>query len=190
MVPQPNTDASALVEIGGLRLLTDPVLDATGVYMGGPLRLDKTSGPAVTREALGRIDAVLLSHDQHADNLDPAGRAFLATVPRVLTTPEGAERLAGELEGIAIDGLQHRETATITGVDDFALTVTGAPARHGSAGTKEMTGPVTGFLLSWPGVEGYGVYVSGDTVPFRGRTRSHVVPRRSAWRSQTSGACN
>ena len=169
--------AMALVEIGGLRLLTDPVLDAAGTYVNGPLRLDKTSSPAVTREALGRIDAVLLSHDQHADNLDPAGRAFLATVPRVLTTPEGAERLAGELKGVAVVGLAPWETTTITGADGFALTVTGVPARHGPAGTEEMTGPVTGFLLSWPGVEGYGVYVSGDTVPFEG---TEEVARRAA----------
>ena len=169
--------AMAVLEIGGLRLLTDPVLDAAGTYTDGPLSLDKTGGSAVTREQLGRIDAVLLSHDQHADNLDPAGRAFLATVPRVLTTPEGAERLAGELKGVAVDGLAPWETATITGVDGFALTVTGTPARHGPAGTEEMTGPVTGFLLSWPDVEGYGVYVSGDTVPFEG---TDEVARRAA----------
>lgn len=41
-------------------------------------------------EALGRVDAVPLSHDQHGDNLDRAGRALLARVPLVLTTPDGA----------------------------------------------------------------------------------------------------
>lgn len=140
--------AMVLLEIGGLRLLTDPVLDGAGTYTEGPLSLDKTGGPAVTREQLGRIDAGLLSHDQHADNLDPAGRAFLATVPRVLTTPEGAARLAGELPGVAVEGLAPWVSATVTAADGFAIAVTGTPARHGPAGTEEMTGPVTGFLLS------------------------------------------
>jgi L-ascorbate metabolism protein UlaG (beta-lactamase superfamily) len=30
----------------------------------------KLAGPAITAAELGRIDAVLLSHDHHADNLD------------------------------------------------------------------------------------------------------------------------
>jgi hypothetical protein len=42
------------------------------------LTLHKTVGPAVPPEALGRVDVVLLSHDQHFDNLDRAGRTFLA----------------------------------------------------------------------------------------------------------------
>jgi hypothetical protein len=33
---------------------------------------------------------VLLSHDQHADNLDDGGRALLSTVPVVVTTASGA----------------------------------------------------------------------------------------------------
>jgi hypothetical protein len=37
---------------------------------------------------------VLLSHHQHSDNLDPGGRAFLASAERVLsTTKAGAVRL-------------------------------------------------------------------------------------------------
>jgi L-ascorbate metabolism protein UlaG (beta-lactamase superfamily) len=66
-----------LIEIGGFRLLTDPTFDAPGDYQSGPVTLRKTQGPALSAAEIGRIDAVLLTHDQHADNLDPAGRLLL-----------------------------------------------------------------------------------------------------------------
>jgi hypothetical protein len=47
------------------------------------------------------IDAILLSHDQHLDNLDPAGRAFLPKAGRVISTVGAAERLGGNTEGLA-----------------------------------------------------------------------------------------
>ena len=156
--------AMALIEIGSLRLLTDPVLDAAGtVYDHGPVQLEKTGPARATRESLGRIDAVLLSHDQHGDNLDHAGRALLSDIATVITTPEAA----GRLDGVAAVGLQPWAETTLSGSDGFAVTVTAAPARHGPDGTQEATGPVTGFLLSWPGARN-GVYVSGDTVLFEG----------------------
>jgi L-ascorbate metabolism protein UlaG (beta-lactamase superfamily) len=60
---------TVLIEIGGLRLLTDPTFDAPGHY-AGPVPLEKRSGPALSMEQVGEVDAVLLSHDQHLDNLD------------------------------------------------------------------------------------------------------------------------
>jgi hypothetical protein len=56
----------------------------------GGYKLIKTDPSPVSPDDVGRIDAVLLSHDEHDDNLDNAGRAFLPTVPLVLTTPSGA----------------------------------------------------------------------------------------------------
>ena len=82
--------AMILIKVGGVRLLTDPVLDPAGsAFDYGLYRLEKTSPASVTPEQLGRIDAVLLSHEQHGDNLDRAGRELLRGVPRVLTTPAG-----------------------------------------------------------------------------------------------------
>jgi L-ascorbate metabolism protein UlaG (beta-lactamase superfamily) len=92
---------TVLIEYQGLRLVTDPTFDpAGGDYRVGPVVLTKTAGPAVPPHALGRVDAVLLSHDQHADNLDEAGRALLAGAGRVLTIPEGAGRLGGPAVGL------------------------------------------------------------------------------------------
>jgi L-ascorbate metabolism protein UlaG (beta-lactamase superfamily) len=88
---------TAVVDYAGLRLLTDPTFDPPGEHEGG---LTKLTGPAVAADDVGAIDAVLLSHDQHSDNLDPGGRAFLPRAGRTLTTTLGAERLGGNAVGL------------------------------------------------------------------------------------------
>jgi L-ascorbate metabolism protein UlaG (beta-lactamase superfamily) len=166
--------AMVLIEIGSVRLLTDPVFDPAGTsFDHGPVHLEKTSECAVTPAALGRIDAVLLSHDQHGDNLDGGGRAFLPTVKQVLTTPEGAARLAG----VRAVGLPSWEQVRVDSPDGDYVMVTGVPAQHGPDGTQEATGPVTGFLLEWPGLQSGPVYISGDTVRFSGT--SEIAKRYS-----------
>jgi L-ascorbate metabolism protein UlaG (beta-lactamase superfamily) len=79
--------ATFLLEIGGLQLLTDPVLDPAGSRdvlrvrllrrLGLDFPLVKLTGPALSAEELPALDAVLLSHDEHYDNLDREGRALL-----------------------------------------------------------------------------------------------------------------
>lgn len=90
---------TALIEVEGFRLLTDPTFDPPGEYRLPHVILRKTASPALPAEAIGRVDAVLLSHDQHADNLDNSGRDFLGTAARVFTTNAGAKRLGGQVEG-------------------------------------------------------------------------------------------
>jgi L-ascorbate metabolism protein UlaG (beta-lactamase superfamily) len=163
--------AMALIEVDGVRFLTDPVLDPKGtVFEYGPVRLSKTNPPPVAPQDLGRIDAVLLSHDQHGDNLDNAGRAFLSTVPLVLTTPSGAERL-----GPPAVGLGEWDQRAVSGADGRGVTVTAMPALHSPEGTQEASGPVTGFLLTTGA--GSKVYISGDTIPFTG---TEEIARRYA----------
>jgi len=156
--------ATILIEIGGLRFLTDPVLDAAGSdYHHGPVHLHKTSKPGFSVQALGRLDAILLSHDQHADNLDEGGRNLLPHAGRVLTTEEGATRLGGNTTGLA--PWQSVEIADGHGLN---VRATAMPAQHGPEGTQDATGPVTGFLLEWPGQTHGGLYLSGDTVLYEG----------------------
>src|SRR3979409_1170814 len=95
---------TALIEIHGFRILTDPTFDAPGAYQLPHVKLEKLSGPAVSAEAIGDVDAVLLSHDQHSDNLDHSGKDFLAKADRVLTTIAGAKRLGGRARGAAPRG--------------------------------------------------------------------------------------
>ena len=85
---------TALLELDGLLLLTDPTFDLAGSsYPTQHYTLHKLTGPALAPDQLGIIDAVLLSHDHHFDNLDVTDRAVLRRVPRVFTIRAGAERL-------------------------------------------------------------------------------------------------
>ena len=152
-----------LIDFGGARLLTDPTFDPPGTYTAGPVTLTKESGPAIAPSEIGRIDAVLLSHDQHYDNLDHAGREFLKEVPLVLTTPAGAARLNGSSIGLAPWG-----SADVTAPDGLPLRVTATPARHGPVGIEPLSGDVTGFLVAAGGDEGEAIYISGDTVWYEG----------------------
>ena len=139
---------TAIIDYAGVRLLTDPTFDAPRSYDGG-IALHKLSGPALAADQVGEIDAVLLSHDQHPDNLDEAGRAFLPRAGAVLSTPEAAERVEG------VTGLAPWQTHRLGEVE-----VTAVPAMHGPEGAEELSGTVTGFVLSAPGEPV--LYVSGD----------------------------
>src|SRR5271170_7629956 len=80
---------TAVLDLGGLRILSDPTFDAPGPHG----YLTKTSGPAVADDELGPVDLVLISHDNHPDNLDDRGRELALAAPLVLTTRSGARRL-------------------------------------------------------------------------------------------------
>jgi L-ascorbate metabolism protein UlaG (beta-lactamase superfamily) len=148
---------TALLELGGLRLLTDPTFDPPGSYEPRPgVVLTKTAGPALPPEALLPVDAVLLSHDHHKDNLDDCGRDFLSRAEEVLTTVSGAERLGG-----VVTPLKNWETVEVErGDGGGALTITGLPAQHGPDGSEDLVGEVTGFLVAGENLPR--VYVSGD----------------------------
>jgi L-ascorbate metabolism protein UlaG (beta-lactamase superfamily) len=146
---------TALLEYGGLRILTDPTFDAPGDYPLGDLVLTKTAPSSIDPADLGSVDAVLLSHDEHSDNLDNSGRTFLADVQLVLTTGGGAGRLGGTARGLA-----PWETVELPRPDGGTVTVTATPARHGPVGCEPVTGEVIGFILSAADLPT--VYVSGD----------------------------
>jgi L-ascorbate metabolism protein UlaG (beta-lactamase superfamily) len=153
---------TALIEWNGLRILTDPSFDSAGtVYRFGSYALEKTGASAFRPDQLGRVDVVLLSHDQHKDNLDDTGRAFLTLAGRVVTTNAGAERLGGNAKGLA-----EWQTMDIPSPGLRVMRVTGTPAQHGPAG--EDRGPVTGFVLAPSSNEEAALYISGDTVWFPG----------------------
>jgi L-ascorbate metabolism protein UlaG (beta-lactamase superfamily) len=150
---QPVGGSTAIIEFAGLRLITDPTLDAlTEPADGLPRRM---TPPALTPEALGRFDVALVSHDQHPDNLDAGGRALLAEIPLVVTTTEGAARLGGTARGLA-----PFESLDVDAPDGAPVRVTALPAQHGPHGAEALLGPVVGFLLSGAGRPT--VYVSGD----------------------------
>jgi L-ascorbate metabolism protein UlaG (beta-lactamase superfamily) len=156
---------TALLEVDGMRLITDPTFDPPGSeFTKGPVTLRKTAGPALAPGQLEPIDAVLLSHDQHFDNLDRSGREFLPRARHILTTPSAASRLGGSSKG-----LSPWESVRIKSVDQTAaLTVTATPARHGPPGIEPISGEVVGFVVESESPRGKAVYVTGDTVWFEG----------------------
>ncbi len=137
----------------GLAFLTDPTFDDAPAQYAGGVTLRKLVGPAVPVERIGPLDAVLLSHDQHADNLDERGRALLADVPVVLSTPDAAARVDG------VRGLEPWQEAHLDGPRG-GVVVTAVPALHGPPGCEPLSGHVTGFVLRAAGLPT--VYVSGD----------------------------
>lgn len=151
---------TALLEIGGLRVLTDPTFSAPGPQTSGTAVLTKLTGPARSTDDIGHIDVVLLSHDQHADNLDDAGRALLPTAGAIVATEAAAERLSGNLIG-----LKPWTRTTFERPDGRELLVTAVPAQHGPDGTEASSGPVIGFVLRGDGVPT--IYVSGDNASLR-----------------------
>ena len=156
---------TVLLEVGGWRLLTDPTFDPPGgsYRFGWGTGSRKLAGPAIAPEELGPIDAVLLSHDHHEDNLDGTGRKLLGQAGAVITTVPGAKRLGGETRG-----LRNWETTTLEGEGRPPIKVTATPCRHGPPLSKPIVSDVIGFGLSvegpWEGV----IWVSGDTVLYPG----------------------
>ncbi len=133
---------TALIELGGFRLLTDPTFDAPGEYRLPHVTLRKTARPALATDAIGPIDAVLLSHDQHADNLDRAGRALLARAARA---HDGRRRRAAR---------RQRARPAAVGRDAPAQARRRHAAHHRDAGAarpggiEPFSGDVIGFVLA------------------------------------------
>lgn len=151
-----------MLEFGGVRLLTDPTFDPGGSeYQSAPAILRKLAGPALSPEALGHFDYVLLSHDHHFDNLDRSGRAVLAKAKAVVTTEEGAGRLGGNSVG-----LSEWHSTELRAVNGRVLRAVATPARHGPEGLNR--GAVNGFTLFFEDEPEQVIYVSGDTVWYNG----------------------
>lgn len=156
---------TALIEVGGWRVLTDPTFDpAGGSYrFGWGTGSRKLTAPAMAASQLGPIDAVLLSHDHHEDNLDAAGRELLPMAGTVITTSAGAKRLGGNAQG-----LEPWTSTTLEGGDRTAIEVVATPCRHGPPLSRPLVGDVIGFSLKWEGQEHGVLWISGDTVLYDG----------------------
>ncbi len=154
-----------LVEMDGWRLLTDPTFDAPGrrYSFGWGAFSRKTAGPALPASALGRIDAVLLTHEHHDDNLDAAGRALLPSAGVVVTTVAGAKRLGGDARG-----LEPWTTTRLAASDRTPIEITATPCRHGPPLSRPIVGDVIGFALAWESQEHGVLWISGDTVLYDG----------------------
>ena len=152
---------TTVLDLGGLRIVSDPTFDAPGPHG----YLTKTAGPAIGDDELGPVDLVLVSHDNHPDNLDDRGRALALAAPLVLTTRSGAGRL-----GPPAIGLVPWTSHILDRPDGGELTVTAVPAVHGPEdGERDADGfvncEVIGFVLA--GQDLPTVYISGDNASIR-----------------------
>lgn len=156
---------TTLLEFDGWRLLTDPTFDPPGrrYGFGWGTSSRKLRGPAIDAADIGPVDAVLLTHEHHADNLDDAGRALLPGVPVVVTTSSGAPRIGDNARA-----LRSWEQTWLEHPDRPPIEVTATPCRHGPPGSGPIVGEVIGFALRWPGQEAGDVWISGDTVLYDG----------------------
>jgi L-ascorbate metabolism protein UlaG (beta-lactamase superfamily) len=156
---------TALIEVGGWRLLTDPTFDPPGrrYNFGWGTSSRKLAGPAIAAADIGPIDAVLLSHDHHDDNLDPAGRALLPAAGTVVTTEAGARRLGGNARGLAAWA-----STTLAHEGRAPIEITATPCRHGPPLSRPLVGEVAGWALAWDGQEHGALWISGDTVLYDG----------------------
>ncbi|RBQ95686.1 hypothetical protein VDGD_01288 [Verticillium dahliae] len=154
--------ATAILDIDGVKFLTDPFFAPAKTSYQHPERgyqLFNHDEPALTLKDLPPIDAVLLSHEDHWDNLDELGRQLLDG-RHVFTTMDGAKQLAPR-PGVV--GMRPWQESTIAlGGTTFRITAT--PAVH-VPGDE-----CTGFILT---TESFGkhpdgrpnaLYFSGDTV--------------------------
>ncbi|OOQ57775.1 MBL fold metallo-hydrolase [Mucilaginibacter pedocola] len=157
--------ACLLIDINGYKILTDPTLDRAGGwdYHGYGAVSRKTGGPSYLPPMLEGIDLVLLSHHQHRDNLDHAGEAFLRTAKKVISTVPASRAIPG------VQGLREWETAEILTPKLKGLRITATPAQHRPWWLPEfISGKVIGFVIEYDEQEQGVIYLSGDTVYFKG----------------------
>lgn len=146
---------TTVIDIAGRRIVMDPTFDPPGPHD----YLTKLTGPAVSAEDLGQVDVVLISHDQHPDNLDDAGRRLAQGAPLIVTNPGAAGRF-----GPPAVGLQPWQSYYLPGGPE-RIAAQAVPAVHGPAdGMRDMEGhvncEVAGFVLYGPKLPT--IYLSGD----------------------------
>jgi L-ascorbate metabolism protein UlaG (beta-lactamase superfamily) len=142
--------ATVLIELDGVRLLTDPVL---GRRVGPLVRV---SGEAVDAAALAPIDSVLLSH-LHADHAD------LGSLRRLHAPVIGPSGAGDWLRGAGIEVVREVSAGTEVSVGDVRVIAT--PALHDDRRRPlgRHADPV-GFVARGA----LGVYFAGDTDLFDG----------------------
>jgi L-ascorbate metabolism protein UlaG (beta-lactamase superfamily) len=156
---------TVLIEVAGWRILTDPTFDPPGqtYKFGLGISSVKLVGPAIAASEIGPLDAVLLSHEHHEDNLDPAGRALLPGAGVVVTTTSGAKTLGGTARGLAPG-----QSTRLEAPGKPTIEVTATPCRHGPPLSHPIVGDVIGFALAWEGQTDGVLWISGDTVLYDG----------------------
>ena len=140
--------STVLIELDGVRLLTDPLLRRRVVH------LRRTS--PIDLESLRKPDAVLISH-AHRDHLDlpslrKIDRAATAVVPRGLARPVERLRFARLVE------IDEGESVSFGSVE--------VKATHAEHDERRRIGPLRGATLGYAISGSHRIYFAGDTSLF------------------------
>lgn len=144
--------ATVILELGGKRILVDPMLDDVGARppIGGtanPVPNPTVPLPFPAEEVVRDLDAVIVTH-RHRDHLDTRAEELLPRDIPVFCQPEDEEALRDL-------GLDAR--TVVSELEWEGLGITRTSARHGSGAIAEALAPVSGFMLG-------DLYLAGDTV--------------------------
>jgi L-ascorbate metabolism protein UlaG (beta-lactamase superfamily) len=178
--------ATLLIEIAGVRLLTDPVLRDRVLHI-------RRHAPSPDPDTWRDVDAVLISHG-HADHYDPPSVRRVGRDVRVIA-PAGTKVALGLH---AITGATMVEVGDITQVGDARIEAVEA-AHDGRRWPVGRRVDALGYVIAG---NGHRVYFAGDTAPFEGigeiaadidfallpisgwgphvRTRAHLDPETAA----------
>ena len=151
--------STVLVEIDGLRVLTDPVWGprASPLVLAGPKRFQPVP---VALSAMPPVDLVIISHD-HYDHLDyPTIRALAkADVPFVTSLGVGAHL---EAWGVAPERITELDWWESHELPKGGLTVSAAPSQHFSGRTLRSRNATLWSSFAMRGAR-HAVFFSGDT---------------------------
>ena len=151
-------NATLLLDMGGRRLLIDPMLDPAGARPPIAGTANQVPNPVVelprpAADVVDQVDALLVTH-LHADHLDTTAVELLP--PRIPLACQPPDEAALRERGFT-------DVRPVTGGIDFCdLGVARTGGRHGTGEIGERMGPVSGFVLRARGEPV--LYVAGDTI--------------------------
>ncbi|RYP52964.1 hypothetical protein DL768_001958 [Monosporascus sp. mg162] len=153
--------ATAILDIDGVTFLTDPFFSPAGSEWpsGSYDTLKVHDDPALKMNQLPHIDAVLLSHENHPDNLDELGRQLL-DARHVVTTNDGAKNLAPRPCVIGFTDWEEKDVR----IAGKTFHITATPCKHWPGHE------CVGFIIHAedfgvaPNGRPYAIYFTGDTV--------------------------
>jgi L-ascorbate metabolism protein UlaG (beta-lactamase superfamily) len=170
-------NATLILELGGRRILVDPMLDDVGARPPIAGTANQVRNPTVplpfpAQEAVRGLDAVLVTH-RHRDHLDGRAEELLPRNVPVFCQPQDEDALR-EL------GLEAHPVER--DLDWDGLRIVRTPAQHGFGEIADALAPVSGFLLD-------DLYLAGDTVWYDGVEETIARHRPRVAVVNAAGAC-